>query len=111
MITDLYTDSDLDREFVDKKGFVLLELGASWCRPCQVMLPAFSGAEEEFKGKVRLCRIDVDEAGELADRFAPEGIPTFIFYKDGKELGRIIGYRQKNKFFEDIARMMKQAGE
>ena len=103
MITEIRNDADLDREFIDKKGFVLLELGASWCRPCQVMAPAFKGVEEEFKGEVRLCHIDVDEAEDLAARFAPEGIPTFIFYKDGKELGRIIGYRQKNKFFEDIA--------
>lgn len=107
MITEIRNDADLDKEFIDKKGFVLLELGASWCRPCQVMAPAFKGVEEEFKGEVRLCHIDVDEAEDLAARFAPEGIPTFIFYRDGKELGRIIGYRQKNKFFEDIAKMMK----
>lgn len=107
MITEIHSDADLDREFVDKKGFVLLELGASWCRPCQVMAPTFTAVEEEFKGEVRLCRIDVDEAEEIADRFAPQGIPTFIFYKDGKELGRIIGYRQKDKFFKDIAKMMK----
>lgn len=78
MITEIRNDADLDREFIDKKGFVLLELGASWCRPCQVMAPAFKGVEEEFKGEVRLCHIDVDEAEDLAARFAPEGfLPSF----------------------------------
>ena len=108
MVTAIHSDKDLDREFVEKKGFVLLELGASWCRPCKVMQPAFEGVEGEFKGQVRLCTIDVDEQEEMAERFGILGTPTFIFYKDGKELGRIIGYRQKNKFYEDIAKMMKE---
>lgn len=107
MVIDLRTDQDLDREFIEKKGYVLLELGAAWCRPCKVMAPAFEGVETEFEGKVRVCRIDVDQSEELADRFAPPGIPTFILYKDGKELGKIIGYRQKNNFYADIRRFME----
>ncbi|MGN0953738.1 thioredoxin family protein [Dialister sp.] len=108
MIIDIHSDADLDREFIEKKGFVLLELGASWCRPCQVMAPAFQAVETQFENQVRLCRIDVDEQEEMAERFGLEGVPTFVFFKDGKEKGRIIGYRQKNKFFEDIDRLMKK---
>lgn len=108
MVTYIHSDKDLDREFVEKKGYVLLELGASWCRPCKVMQPAFEGVEEQFKGEVRQCFVDVDEREDLAERFSILGTPTFIFFEDGKELGRIIGYRQKNKFYEDIAKMMKK---
>ena len=108
MIIDIHSEEDLKREILEKQGFVFLQMGASWCRPCQVMKPAFEAVEERFEGKVRLCRLDVDEQGEMASRFELAGTPTFLFFKDGKEVGRIIGYRQKNKFFEDIEKFMNQ---
>ena len=102
MIRDIHSETDMDEEFLEKKGLVLLEFAAGWCRPCRLMEPVFAGVEEKFGGKIRLCRIDIDEQEELASRFNLEGVPVFILFDGEKELGRIIGYRRKDLFFADI---------
>ena len=106
MIHDIHSEADMDKYIADAEGYVLLDLWAAWCRPCQVMAPAFQAVEEAFDGKVSLCRLEVDEQEELAEGFQLLGVPTFILYKEGKELGRIIGYRQKSKFLEEIGKLV-----
>lgn len=106
MVRDIHSESDLDEEFLKKKGLVLLELSAGWCRPCRLMEPAFTGVEERFSGKIRLCRIDIDEQEDMAARFNFQGVPSFILFDGENELGRIVGYRQKDLFFSDIERFL-----
>ena len=64
-------------------------------------------AEEKFKDKISFCRLEVEEQEALADLFQTVGIPTFVLFKDGKEIGRIIGYRQKAKFVDEIANIIR----
>ena len=108
MIEDIHSAADMDRLVTEEKGYVLLWLWAAWCRPCQVMAPAVQALEERFAGKIRVVRMEVDEQEELAEGFGLVGVPTFILYKDGEETGRIIGYRMKAKFFEELEAMMKE---
>ncbi|MCI7318900.1 MAG: thioredoxin family protein [Dialister sp.] len=89
MIEDIHSAQDMDRLVAEGEGYVLLWLWAAWCRPCQVMAPAVQALEERAEG------------------FGLVGVPTFILYKDGEETGRIIGYRMKAKFFEELEAMMK----
>lgn len=107
MIEDIRSAADMDRLVAAGEGYVLLWLWAAWCRPCQVMVPAVQALEERFAGKIRVVRMEVDEQEELAEGFGLVGVPTFILYKDGEETGRIIGYRMKAKFFEELEAMMK----
>ncbi len=106
MIEDIRSEYDLDRLVADAEGFVLLELWAAWCRPCQVMAPALAAAEEKWEGKLSICRMEVDEMEELSEGFQIPGIPTFILYEKGEEKGRIVGYRQKAKFLEEIGTLI-----
>lgn len=108
MIEDIHSAADMDRLVTEEKGYVLLWLWAAWCRPCQVMAPAVQALEERFAGKIRVVRMEVDEQEELAEGFGLVGVPTFILYKDGEETGRIIGYRMKAKFFEELEATMKE---
>lgn len=107
MIEDIHSAADMDHLVAEKKGYVLLWLWAVWCRPCQVMAPAVQALEERFPGKIQVVRMEVDEQEELAEGFSLVGVPTFILYKDGGEKGRIVGYRMKAKFFEEIEGLMK----
>lgn len=66
-----------------------------------------AGTGRAFRGKIRVVRMEVDEQEELAEGFGLVGVPTFILYKDGEEKGRIIGYRMKAKFFEELEGLMK----
>ncbi len=106
MIHEIHSEADLDKYIADAKGYVLLDLWAAWCRPCQVMAPSFQAVEDHFAGKVSLVRMEVDEMEELAEGFELQGVPTFILYKDGEEQGRIIGYRMKSKFLEEVGALV-----
>ena len=99
MAVDIHSKQNLEDEVYQKDGYVLLNLWAAWCRPCQVMEPTLKFAEEKFKDKISFCRLEVEEQEALADLFQTVGIPTFV--------GRIIGYRQKAKFVDEIANIIR----
>ena len=106
MAVDIHSKQNLEDEVYQKDGYVLLNLWAAWCRPCQVMEPTLKFAEEKFKDKISFCRLEVEEQEALADLFQTVGIPTFVLYNDGNEIGRMIGYRQKSKFVDEISNII-----
>lgn len=107
MITDIHSYDELDREVTDKKGFVLVDLYADWCRPCKVMAPSVDYASETLSD-VSFCRINIDEQEEMAESFHIPGVPCYVLYKDGSEKGRIIGYYSKDKFIAEIKRLLAE---
>ena len=77
-----------------RSGTVLVDFYADWCGPCRMVAPVV----EEIAGErpdVSVCKVNVDESGELAVRFGVASIPTLIVFKDGKEYRRIVGFRPK----------------
>lgn len=70
---------------------VLVEFYASWCPHCQRMMPVVAGVKEMLEGKVNVYQFDIDQNEELSDANKVETIPTFIVYKDGKEMWRPSG--------------------
>lgn len=99
MTKEIHSEQDLKEAVYEQDGYVLMNVRAGWCRPCQVMRPTFESTEQAFEGKIKLCSLDVNEQEDLAERFRAPGIPTYILFRDGQEIGRIVGYRQKEKFF------------
>lgn len=73
----------------------LLDFNAVWCGPCQAMKPIIEELEKELAGKVEIIKIDVDRGQTEASQYGVMGIPTFIFLKDEKEVGRIVGQTSK----------------
>ena len=77
-----------------QNGTALVDFYADWCGPCRMVAPVV----EEIAGErpdVSVCKVNVDESGELAVRFGVASIPTLIVFKDGKEYRRIVGFRPK----------------
>ncbi|MDY6084651.1 MAG: thioredoxin family protein [Dialister sp.] len=101
MLTEIRSYEDLDREITEKKGYVLVDLYAGWCRPCKVMAP-FVEYASELLSEVSFCRINIDEQEEMAESFHIPGVPCYVLFHDGEEKGRIIGYHSKDKFLAEI---------
>ena len=80
---------------------VLLDFYADWCGPCKMVAPVLEEIAQE-REDVLIGKINVDESGILAAKYQVVNIPTMILFKDGKEQGRIIGFRPKDDILQFI---------
>ena len=72
-------------------GVTLVDFWAEWCGPCKMIAPAIEELAKEYEGRANVGKVDVDEAGELAQDFGVSSIPTLIVLKDGAEVKRFVG--------------------
>lgn len=82
-------------ELVQSETPVLVDFHATWCGPCRAMLPVLDDLEAELGERVRIVKVDVDEHTDLAVRMKVMGVPTFMLFREGKELWRQPGVLTK----------------
>lgn len=102
MIRGIHNEKDLDDYITGRKGRFLLAFHASWCRQCKAMHKTVENMSEEFQNEVPFYMIDIDEMEELAKSLRIQGFPTYIVFENGNEIGRIIGYHQKDTFKQEL---------
>ncbi len=78
-------------EFIAKHSCVIVDFWAEWCYPCRLIEPVVRRLAKRFAGKVVFARLNVDDSPDIAMRYDIMGIPTLIFFRDGKEVDRLIG--------------------
>ena len=88
---------------VEAQDFAVVDFNATWCGPCKMMAPIVAEIAEEFDGKVKVGKCDVDDNEELAQRFGIMSIPTFILFKNGKQDKIIVGGRSKEDLVSFIS--------
>ena len=93
------TDADFDAEVLKSDIPVLVDFWASWCGPCKQMLPVLEELEAEYEGKVKVVKVNIDEAPETPGKFNVMSIPTFIIFKGGEQVTSFVGVKSK----EDMA--------
>lgn len=84
-------DPDFRREVLEAEGPVLVDFTAEWCPPCRVITPALEALASEYKGRVKVTRLDVDDNLETARQYGVRSMPTLLFFKQGKVVGQIVG--------------------
>ena len=82
------------------EGVVLVDFWATWCGPCKMLAPTIEELAEEYEGRVKVCKVDVDENQGLAVRFCVYSIPTVFFIKDGVVVNKMIGLSDKDEYVE-----------
>ena len=100
-VTELNKDN-FEKEVMEAEVPVLIDFWANWCGPCRMMSPVIDKIAEEMGDKVKVCKVNVDENHELAEKYEIMTIPAFIIVKNGAETGRTIGVQPK----EDILKLI-----
>ena len=94
------TKENFDGEIKKSEAVYLVDFWASWCGPCRMVSPIIESLEEEYEGKIKIGKVNVDEQAELAAEQAIVSIPTIMIFKDGKAVQKLIGVRTKYDYCE-----------
>ncbi len=101
------SDAEFESEVLKSDVPVLVDFFANWCGPCKAMLPVVEELAGEYEGKVKVVKINVDEAAETPAKFGVMSIPTFIIFKKGEPMSTFVGVKSK----EDIKKELDAALE
>jgi len=85
------------------KGVTLVDFYADWCGPCKMIAPIMEQLGAEFQGKVVIAKLDIDSSQETGSTFQVTSIPTIILFKDGKEVKRVVGVRDRQSLAAMVA--------
>ena len=84
-------DQNFQTEVLDSEIPVLVDFWAAWCMPCLAVAPTIAQLAKDYKGRLKVCKINVDEAGMTAGQCEVQSIPTLAIFKNGAEVERVIG--------------------
>ena len=95
------TETDFDAVINGGKP-ALVDFWATWCGPCRMIGPEIEELAVEYDGRAEVCKVNVDDEKALAKRFRIMSIPCVILFKDGQELNRLIGARDKSEYADAL---------
>lgn len=96
------TADNFEAEVLKADKPVIVDFWAVWCGPCRMLAPVLEEIDEEYGDRVKICKVNVDEEPELANRFRVNAIPALFVFKDGKLVKSSMGYKKK----EDVLKLV-----
>ena len=100
------TDASFRKEVLENSGPVLVDFWAPWCGPCKMVSPVLEQLAEEYNGRVKVVKLNVDENPSTASRYAIRSIPSLLFFKEGRVVDTLMGAHSKEKIKKHIQSML-----
>ena len=95
-------DENFKKEVLESDIPALVDFWAEWCMPCRMVAPVVEEIAREYRGKLKVCKLNVDEAGNTASDYDIMGIPTLLIFKNGKVAGKVVGALPKTELEKEI---------
>ena len=92
------TDQNFESEVLESDLPVLVDFYADWCAPCQMAAPIIEELAQEYKGKIKIGKLNVEQGSQTSQKYGVMSIPTVIIFKNGKEVKKLIGFPGKEGY-------------
>ena len=96
------TKDNFEAEVLKADKPVLVDFWASWCGPCRMLAPVLEEIDKEYGNKVKVCKVNVDEEPELADKYGISAIPMVYLFKNGVPVRSSMGYKKKEELLKIV---------
>jgi thioredoxin 1 len=100
------TDSTFKTDVLQSELPVLVDFWAAWCGPCRMVAPIVDELADEYDGKLKVRKLNVDENHDTAKEYGIMSIPTLLLFKEGKQVGRLVGAMPKADFQKQIDKIL-----
>jgi len=100
-VTEL-TDQNFQAEVLGSSEPVLVDFWATWCGPCRALSPKIEELAKEYKGKVKVGKLDIDDNQQVAEKYGIMSVPTVLLFKNGQKFGQLVGNHPKSKLEEFV---------
>lgn len=97
-----FTDANFQEEVMDSNGVAVIDFWAEWCGPCRIIAPVIQELSQEYEGKAKIGKLNVDHNPEVSYKFNIRSIPTILILKNGEVVDRHVGTTTKKVLAEKI---------
>ncbi|MCD8067860.1 MAG: thioredoxin [Lachnospiraceae bacterium] len=102
----IFNEQNFEEEVLKSELPVLVDFYADWCGPCKMMAPIVSQLADEYEGKVKIGKVNVDDSNQLAGQYQIRNIPSFIIFKDGQAVEKYVGSMKKSELEEKLTEVL-----